>query len=210
MPLREMRSGGRPVMSSPLNRMRPALGRRTPVRQLKNVLLPAPFGPMTARISPRRTAKSMPRSASRPPKRMVRPSVARMIAGASSRPAPAGASAPEEAATGTGGLGRQLAGRREQRLVAGHRGDDVMLAALDLEDELLREGLVILFAHHLFAGRKVIAQGHAQPFERVDQPLRVLATAEAALLHAELQAIDRLVVRLHIAVGQRTGGVDCL
>ena len=29
-------------------------GRSTPVRQLKNVLLPAPFGPMMARISPRR------------------------------------------------------------------------------------------------------------------------------------------------------------
>ena len=53
MPLREMRSGGSPVMSSPLNRMRPEVGRSTPVRQLKNVLLPAPFGPMMARISPR-------------------------------------------------------------------------------------------------------------------------------------------------------------
>ena len=53
MPFCEMRLGGRPVMSSPLNTMRPAVGRSTPVRQLKNVLLPAPFGPMMARISPR-------------------------------------------------------------------------------------------------------------------------------------------------------------
>ena len=53
MPFCEMRSGGRPVMSSPLNRMRPEVGRSTPVRQLKKVLLPAPFGPMMARISPR-------------------------------------------------------------------------------------------------------------------------------------------------------------
>ena len=29
------------------------MGRSTPVRQLKNVLFPAPFGPMIARISPR-------------------------------------------------------------------------------------------------------------------------------------------------------------
>ena len=54
MALREMRSGGSPVMSSPSNRMRPAVGRITPVRQLKNVDLPAPLGPMMARISPRR------------------------------------------------------------------------------------------------------------------------------------------------------------
>ena len=53
MPFCEMRLGGRPVMFSPLNRMRPEVGRMTPVRQLKNVLLPAPLGPMMARISPR-------------------------------------------------------------------------------------------------------------------------------------------------------------
>ena len=53
MPFCEMRSGDSPVMSSPLNRMRPEVGRNTPVRQLKKVLLPAPFGPITARISPR-------------------------------------------------------------------------------------------------------------------------------------------------------------
>ena len=45
MPFCEMRLGGRPAMFSPLNRMRPEVGRMTPVRQLKNVLLPAPFGP---------------------------------------------------------------------------------------------------------------------------------------------------------------------
>ena len=57
MPFCEIRLGGRPVMSSPLNTMRPAVGRSTPVRQLKKVLLPAPFGPMMARISPRWTSK---------------------------------------------------------------------------------------------------------------------------------------------------------
>ena len=53
MPFCEIRLGGSPVMFSPLNRMRPEVGRSTPVRQLKKVLLPAPFGPMMARISPR-------------------------------------------------------------------------------------------------------------------------------------------------------------
>jgi hypothetical protein len=54
MPFCEIAFGGRPVISLPLNRIRPLVGRRTPVRQLKNVLLPAPFGPMMARISPGR------------------------------------------------------------------------------------------------------------------------------------------------------------
>ncbi len=50
MPLREIAFEGRPVISSPSKMMRPPLGRSTPVRQLKNVLLPAPFGPMMAWI----------------------------------------------------------------------------------------------------------------------------------------------------------------
>ena len=57
MPFCEIMFGGSPVMSSPLNTIRPAVGRSTPVRQLKKVLFPAPFGPMMARISSRWTAK---------------------------------------------------------------------------------------------------------------------------------------------------------
>ena len=75
MPAREIRLGGSPVMSAPLSRMRPEVGRSTPVTQLKNVLLPAPFGPMMARISPRRISRLTLLSAVSPPKRMVRPSV---------------------------------------------------------------------------------------------------------------------------------------
>jgi hypothetical protein len=44
-----VRAGDAPVRDS--------VGRNTPVRQLKNVLLPAPFGPMTARISSRWSSK---------------------------------------------------------------------------------------------------------------------------------------------------------
>ena len=55
MPFCEIALEGRPVMSSPLKTMRPPLGRSTPVRQLKNVLLPAPFGPIMAWTSSRRT-----------------------------------------------------------------------------------------------------------------------------------------------------------
>ncbi len=56
MALREMRSGGSPVMSSSSTMMRPPVGRSTPVRQLKKVDFPAPLGPMTARIWPWGTA----------------------------------------------------------------------------------------------------------------------------------------------------------
>ena len=60
----------------------PPVGRSTPVRQLKNVDLPAPLGPMMARISPRGTATFTLLSAVRPPKRTLRPSVRRMGRGA--------------------------------------------------------------------------------------------------------------------------------
>ena len=49
----EIWCGGSPVMSSPSNTMRPLVGVRTPVMQLNNVDLPAPLGPMIARISAR-------------------------------------------------------------------------------------------------------------------------------------------------------------
>src|SRR6478609_4982898 len=39
---------------------------------LKVVLLPAPLGPITPRISPSRTSKSSPLTAVRPPKRLLR------------------------------------------------------------------------------------------------------------------------------------------
>src|SRR6266480_4326343 len=87
MPFCEMRLGDNPAMPSPLRRMRPEVGRMTPVRQLKNVLLPAPLGPMMARISPRLTSKSTELSAVRPPNRTVSASVRRIGALPRSTPA---------------------------------------------------------------------------------------------------------------------------
>src|ERR1700756_554080 len=66
---------GSPVMSSPLNRMRPEVGLSTPVKQLKKVLLPAPFGPMMAHTSSRLTSKLTLDSAASPPNRTVNSSV---------------------------------------------------------------------------------------------------------------------------------------
>ena len=47
-----MRSARQPVMSWPSNTRRPALGASTPVTRLKSVVLPAPFGPITAWMAP--------------------------------------------------------------------------------------------------------------------------------------------------------------
>ena len=51
-PRAAMRNGGTPVMSHPSRRMRPSVGGRQPVTRLKSVVLPAPFGPITAEIEP--------------------------------------------------------------------------------------------------------------------------------------------------------------
>ncbi len=50
-------------MSKPNTRAVPALGRRSVVRILINVVLPAPFGPSSPKNSPGRTSRSMPSSA---------------------------------------------------------------------------------------------------------------------------------------------------
>src|SRR5258705_9622481 len=78
MALREIAWGGNPAMSSPLNSIRPLVGRSTPVRQLKNVDFPAPLGPMIPRISPRGTEMVTLLTAARPPNRTVSASVLRM------------------------------------------------------------------------------------------------------------------------------------
>ncbi len=55
----------------PSSRTCPAVGRYTPVITLKQVVLPAPFGPISPRISPRLISKETESSATRPPKRSV-------------------------------------------------------------------------------------------------------------------------------------------
>src|SRR5215510_9807421 len=53
--------------------MRPARGAVAPTRHEKSVVLPAPLGPMTPKISPRTTSNSMPASATNPSYRFVTP-----------------------------------------------------------------------------------------------------------------------------------------
>src|SRR6267142_5038792 len=72
-PLRARRGAGRRVMSSPAKRMRPLSGRRLPASWPMKVVLPAPFGPMMACVSPSRTSRSMPSLARSAPKLFVSP-----------------------------------------------------------------------------------------------------------------------------------------
>src|ERR687897_598793 len=69
----EARSGGKRVPPSPKKRMVPELAGKSPVMQLKGVVLPAPFEPSTARRSPGRTVSVMSTSAASAPKRRVTP-----------------------------------------------------------------------------------------------------------------------------------------
>src|SRR5499426_440167 len=69
IPFCATRCTGSPVMSSPAKMTRPALGLSTLVIKLKTVDLPAPFGPMTARISPRSTVRSTSSTATSAPNR---------------------------------------------------------------------------------------------------------------------------------------------
>jgi hypothetical protein len=71
---RRIRSyGGKAVTSSPKKRIVPDVGRKSPVMQLKRVVLPAPFDPRTPRRSPGRTVKETSVSAASAPKKRVTP-----------------------------------------------------------------------------------------------------------------------------------------
>src|ERR1700731_4745421 len=226
MPLREMRSADAPATSSPSNRICPEEGRNTPVRQLKNVLLPAPFGPIIARISPRSTAKLTRFSAVSPPKRTGRSSVRNSGADAPGKDSSETYSnaadivliqfhhgdnrlwtiiSPPICASVVIFSGRgEMAGWRHQRLVPLDGLLDMVGAILDDIDQLAHEHLMIVLAQHLVAGRKVRTCLHREAFERLDQLGRIGTALKARLLDAELQRVDCLEVRLNIPVGQRS------
>jgi hypothetical protein len=63
-----MRSEGNPVMSAPRSAMRPDSGLIMPKMVLNVVVLPAPLGPTSPRISPFATSKSTLSTARSPPK----------------------------------------------------------------------------------------------------------------------------------------------
>src|SRR5262245_40141400 len=71
MPSRACASGEARVTSRPSNLTDPALGTRSPARQLKNVDLPAPFGPIKPMMSPSATSRSASETARKLPNNCV-------------------------------------------------------------------------------------------------------------------------------------------
>src|SRR5213594_3156978 len=67
MPSSARRYAGACVISRPWKKMRPPETRSAPLTRLKNVVLPAPFGPMSPTISPSSAANSTSLTATRPP-----------------------------------------------------------------------------------------------------------------------------------------------
>src|SRR3990170_3507098 len=111
MPRWQILSGVRAEISSPLNRMEPAVAGKAPEMQLNMVVLPEPLGPMRPRISPSTTSNETRLRAVKPPNRLVRPetvSTGRRGTGAGEGSAPgAGWSSVQRAAHGeAAGSGR--------------------------------------------------------------------------------------------------------
>src|ERR1700689_2278376 len=127
--------------------MRPLVGRSTPVRQLKNVLLPAPLGPMMARTSLRASSKLTSDSAAKPPKRTDSCSVLRIGVETDPRPLAGEPLLAGESCAST--LRRERAGRRGHCLVPWHRLFQVIGSAADFKDEFLRKCLMVGLAQHL-------------------------------------------------------------
>ncbi len=71
-PRRAICAGCSFVMSVPLNRMRPCVGTRNLVNRLKQVVLPAPFGPISAWMWPRCTLRFTSSTAVKPRKLLLR------------------------------------------------------------------------------------------------------------------------------------------
>src|SRR5436305_14712293 len=67
MPWRTISGGERPARSILLSRMRPRSGLSAPVMRLKNVLFPAPLGPMTAVSEPSAKLNEISSAALTPP-----------------------------------------------------------------------------------------------------------------------------------------------
>src|SRR5262245_20938367 len=78
-PRRAMRQAGAPATSRPSSKMRPALGFRAPANRLTSVVLPAPFGPMTACNSPCCREIETSRTAASPPKLRLKACVASTV-----------------------------------------------------------------------------------------------------------------------------------
>src|SRR5262249_5636314 len=93
---------------------------------------------------------------------------------------------------------------RADRRLLGHlprdHRENPMPTVSDLENELVRERLVVFLAELLGSLREVIPRLNLHALECSDEFWRVITTAEPGLLHAEPEEIHALVVPLDIAV----------
>src|SRR5262245_42705790 len=127
MPRRTRTCGGKPVMSRPSSRIRPSVGRKTPVRRLLSVVLPAPLGPISAWRAPRSIASDTPLVAIVPSKRFSSPTVSSTAAIGSPRDEWRLACASGAHAAGSAQAGERLACHRcphAEALVPDEHDDD--------------------------------------------------------------------------------------
>src|SRR3977135_4530019 len=81
-PMRAMVEGRAPVISAPLKNICPRVGERKCVSRLKQVVLPAPLGPISAWMRPRLTLRLTSLTATKPLNSFLRPRVSRMMSSA--------------------------------------------------------------------------------------------------------------------------------
>src|ERR1700730_2765117 len=80
--MRAIDDGREPVMSWPLKKIFPRVVVRKCVRRLKQVVLPAPLGPISAWMVPFLTARSTPLTATNPLNSLVSPRVSSIVSSA--------------------------------------------------------------------------------------------------------------------------------
>src|SRR6266498_3002903 len=81
MPRRVIVCGFNPTRGTPWKRICPVVGTYRPASMLKNVVLPAPLGPIKLEMDRSSSAKSTSFTATRPPKRLVTPTADRIVSG---------------------------------------------------------------------------------------------------------------------------------
>src|SRR5580704_8062447 len=161
-------------MSRPSTNTRPAVGCRCPLMRLNSVDLPAPFGPMTAAISPSATARSTSDTARQPPNDLERPRTSSICGPLplAADPGDASRQSPDDPA-GEGeqqheqdrakherpvlGVGRSLLVEQDERGRADDRSPEVSDAAEDGHD------------HHLGGFRPVDIVGEDAAVEDAEQ-----------------------------------------
>src|SRR5688572_4016023 len=226
-----MASGVSPPIGWSLNRIVPAVGTSAPEMQLKHVVFPDPFGPMSPRISPWRTSNDTALSAVNPPNRFVNPATLSMRLSAIDQPlrAPALPAQSElegeasEGATEAPAERRALAShkwrrRREKNRRLRHARDDGRVHVLELAVDDLehrRDRAHVLSGHRVAGGLELHAvalHGPAVGDVRLARRLRQRLGAEAAvLLDGARQHVveeDPHVVEAHRHVGRHLTGRD--